>query len=131
MPKNLKILLLLALAVNAVHETDADYLQGELGAHSRYARQLEREGVLRIEHRQLGEHKRAVLVTEDTSSAFNGLSLAVRASSVFEQFIEDNNLFISKLNTSKIRTEVFPQICALRIVQRTYYDEEENSDLLT
>ena len=130
MPKNLKILLLLALAVNAVHETNADYLQGELRAHSRYARQLEREGVLRIEHRQLGEHKRAVLVTEDTSSAFNGLSLAVKGATAFEQFTEENDLFISELNISEIRTEVFPQICAIRTVQRTYYDDEENSDLL-
>jgi hypothetical protein len=126
MPKNLKVLLLIALAVNAVHETDSKLIQSELKNHSRYVRQLELQGVLRIEHRQHGDHLRATLVTEDSRSAFNGLSITLKDAEGFEYFsvLKKNfeNIEFVELDV----LEFVPQLLALRTVQRTYYDDEES-----
>lgn len=134
MPKNLKVLLFVVLAVNAMNDMEADFVHGELQLSPKTSYRLQKEGVLRIEKQLKGRRLTAVLVTKDKSSTLNGLRFnilekASKKEAFYSDFQEAQKDFVALVPLSWDHYQA-PQITARSVelvqsVQLVLYDDEE------
>jgi hypothetical protein len=131
MPKNLKVLLLVVLAVNAMNDLEADFVHGELQLSPKTSYRLQKEGVLRIEKQQKGSRLTAVLVTKDKSSTLSGLRFHILEQSSrtteFYQQIKKPSATIEasielSLNDDHEPHLIPPSVKCLQSVQLVLYD---------
>ncbi|MDD7985466.1 hypothetical protein PQO01_20815 [Lentisphaera marina] len=133
MPKNLKVLLLVVLAVNAMNDIEADFVHGELQLSPKTSYRLQKEGVLRIEKQQKGSRLTAVLVTKDKSSTLNGLRFNIlekssQANDFYQQFTKQETPYEhasqKAVDHYQAHTLIAPSLELLQSVQLILYDDE-------
>ena len=133
MPKNLKVLLLVVLAVNAMNDIEADFVHGELQLSPKTSYRLQKEGVLRIEKQQKGSRLTAVLVTKDKSSTLNGLRFNIlekssQANDFYQQFTKQETPYEhasqKAVDHYQAPTHITPSLELLQSVQLILYDDE-------
>lgn len=133
MPKNLKVLLLVVLAVNAMNDIEADFVHGELQLSPKTSYRLQKEGVLRIEKQQKGSRLTAVLVTKDKSSTLNGLRFNIlekssQVNDFYQQFTKQETPHEHALQKTvdhyQAPTLITLSLELLQSVQLILYDDE-------
>ncbi|WDE96866.1 hypothetical protein PQO03_02680 [Lentisphaera profundi] len=136
MPKNLKVLLLVVLAVNAMNDIDADFVHGELQLSPKTSYRLMKEGVLRIEKQQQGNRLRAILVTKDKQSNLNGLRFNILEkkqglTDFYQDLQKDATVLLNEagsLNNHYQAPQLSPMTMGfIQTSQLVLYDDEEAS----